>query len=254
MTSGWWALAAPCSTGTSDRRVDLRADNLTLHRNGVPALEGVSLELPAGTRALVLGVARSGKTALLKALAGLAPPTSGTVHWDGADAYALSAPERRRLQARLGLVFQTDALFDSISVLENVRLPLLRRKVPAPEATERARVALAAVGLRAAEGALPEQLSGGMRKRAGLARAIVTEPDVLLADDPIAGLDPATALEVAELLSKSSEGRTLLTAVSDPTEALELPRWIVLSHGRIAYDGPPTMSHWEQTAEEASGV
>jgi ABC-type transporter Mla maintaining outer membrane lipid asymmetry ATPase subunit MlaF len=234
--------------------MDLHADRLILQRGGRSALDGVSLALPMGTRVLVLGVAQSGKTALLKALAGLARPSGGTVRWDGEDAQAFSAEERRARQARVGFVFQSDALFDSSPVLENVRLPLLRRRVPGPEATARARSALEAVGLGAAERALPEQLSGGMRKRAGLARALVTQPEVILADDPLAGLDPATAVGVADLLARSSENRTLVVAASDPPEALELPRWIVLSAGRVLYDGPPAMARWEQAAEEASGA
>ena len=202
---------------------DLEVRTLTVRFGPVRALEGISLALPSGTQGLVTGEAASGKTSLLKVLAGLLRPTKGTVGWNQANVWTLSDGARRDEQARLGFVFQTDALFDSMSVVDNLMLPLLRRGVAQREASARAAEALEQVGLTAAAGKRPEELSGGMKKRAGIARAIVARPEVLLADDPFAGLDPETELQIAALLREVSRGRTLIVAISDPSASLPLP-------------------------------
>jgi phospholipid/cholesterol/gamma-HCH transport system ATP-binding protein len=131
------------------------------------------------------------------------------------------------------MVFQSDALFDSMTVLENVVLPLVRRAVPRDEAEERARGVLTRVGLAHALSKHPEELSGGMKKRAGVARAIVAQPSVLLADDPFAGLDPETERSIAELFLEVSEGRTLIAALPDPVAALPLPRGLRFEGGHL---------------------
>ena len=211
--------------------MDLALDQVTVAHGEVSALLAVTERFPAGSRTQVLGPAGAGKTTLLKCLAGLTRPAAGQVRWDGADAWAL--PEAARVAARraLGMVFQTDALFDSRPVLENVAFPLLRRGVPRAEALVRARALLAAVGLAGAEALGVEQLSGGMRKRVGLARALVAEPEVLLADDPLAGLDPASEATVLALLLGLRPGTTLLVASPRP---LPLPgsRALLLEEGR----------------------
>ncbi|MHB8876218.1 MAG: ABC transporter ATP-binding protein [Myxococcaceae bacterium] len=219
--------------------MDLRTDNLAIRFEGGPALDGVGLVFPFGSRTLVMGNASAGKTTLLKALAGLCPPTSGRVLWGEEDAYALTRDARRALQASFGMVFQTDALFDSLSVRDNVLLPLTNRKVPRAEAVERADEALSSVGLLDAAERFPERLSGGMRRRAGIARAIVARPRVLLADDPLAGLDPHTGSQVSELLLRVAEGCTLVVAATEPPPGLTAPRWVWLESGRVAYDGAP---------------
>ena len=214
--------------------MDLGLQSVSVRYDKVAALDQVSLELPAGTQALLWGPAGGGKTTLLKVLAALVLPTEGDVRWGAKHVTSLSAEARREAQAAFGFVFQTDALFDSMSVLENVRLPLRKRGVGAAEATQRASEALEQVGLLAAAAKRPEDLSGGMKKRAGIARAIVARPQVLLADDPFAGLDPVTEGQIARLLLQVSEGRTLIAALPDPIDSLPLPRRLRIVGGRIS--------------------
>lgn len=219
--------------------MELSVDSLCVRFGTVAALAGVTARFAPGTRAVVWGSAGCGKTTLLKVLAGLVRPTAGGVQWGGSDATALPADARRDAQVAFGMVFQTDALFDSMSVLDNVLLPLRKRHVPGPEALSRARETLDRVGLSAAAAKYPEQLSGGMKKRVGVARAIVSRPQVLLADDPFAGLDPDTEASVARLLLEVSEGRTLIAALPDPVESLPVQRWLRLDAGLVIEDGPP---------------
>ncbi len=220
---------------------------LTVCFDGTSALREVTLRFEGGEHVGVCGAAGSGKTTLLKALAGLRRPDEGRVLWDGQDPWTLPPEVRRARQASFGMVFQTDALFDAQTVLENVLGPLRRRGVPEAEAQARARESLRQVGLEDAGGLLPGQLSGGMQKRAGIARAIVARPAVLLADDPLAGLDPSTASQVAALLREVSFGRTLLVAMPDPLPWMEASRWLLLDGGRLTYDGPFDAARLDRT-------
>ncbi len=195
------------------------------------ALAQVSAEFPEGSRTVLWGPAGGGKTSLLKCLAGLVTPTSGEVWWNGTSTASRLPHEKREAQVNFGMVFQTDALFDSLTVLDNVVLPLRNRKVPEAEAIGRAEEALARVGLSHALTRKPENLSGGMKKRCGVARAIVARPAVLLADDPFAGLDPKTEQSIADLLMEVSEGRTLIVALPDPVDSLPVSRTMRLVAG-----------------------
>jgi phospholipid/cholesterol/gamma-HCH transport system ATP-binding protein len=219
--------------------MELRADRLTVKLGARTVLGDVSCALPLGTRALVLGRSAAGKTVLLKALAGLVSPASGAVTWEGQEVARLSQDERRRRQAAFGMVFQTDALFDSLTVRQNVLLPLRRRRVPEEDAQARALEVLRAVGLQEAADVLPERLSGGMKKRAGIARALAARPSVLLADDPFAGLDPGTTRQVARVLLEVAGAGTLIVAVPEVPPDLALPRWLYMREGRLVHDGPP---------------
>lgn len=206
----------------------LSTHHLSQHFGAVRALEDVTLDFPVGSRTVLWGPAGGGKTSLLKCLTGLALPTGGEVRWDEQRVSAMSPLQRRELQVAFGMVFQSDALFDSLTVLDNVLLPLRKRKVPEPEALARAEEAIARVGLSKARQKHPETLSGGMKKRAGVARAIVARPQVLIADDPFAGLDPNTERSIAELLLEVSEGKTLIVALPDPVPSLPIERTVHL--------------------------
>lgn len=202
----------------------LGTHQLSLQFGTVRALADVTIDFPVGSRSVLWGPAGGGKTSLLKCLTGLQAPTSGEVNWDEVSVSSRSAQERREAQVAFGMVFQSDALFDSLTVIDNVLLPLRKRKVPEGEARERAEAALKRVGLGHALEKRPENLSGGMKKRAGVARAIVARPQVLIADDPFAGLDPVTEQSIADLLIEVSEGATLIVALPDPVAALPIER------------------------------
>ncbi len=211
----------------------LSTHHLSLHFGAVHALEAVTLDFPIGSRTVLWGPAGGGKTSLLKCLTGLALPSSGEVQWDDVSVASRSPRARRDAQVAFGMVFQSDALFDSLTVIENVLLPLRKRRVPEAEAQERAAAAIERVGLTRAAHKHPETLSGGMKKRAGVARAIVARPQVLIADDPFAGLDPVTEKSIADLLLEVSEGKTLIVALPDPLVALPVDRAIRLVNGEV---------------------
>ena len=219
--------------------MELRADRLSVRRGERPVLRDVECTLPPGSRVGVLGRSGAGKTTLLKVLAGLIAPAEGRVLWNGEDVAGMAPALKRSRQAAFGMVFQTDALFDSMTVRRNVMLPLERRRVPHGEAQARVDEVLRAVGLADAADALPERLSGGMRKRVGLARALAARPSVLLADDPFAGLDPGTARQVARVLEEVTGANTLIIAAPDVPPELRLARWLYLREGRVVHDGPP---------------
>lgn len=230
--------------------MELSADRLSVRQGVRPVLRDVDCILPRGSRVLVLGRSGAGKTTLFKALAGLVAPASGHVLWNGEDVARMAPAGKRARQAAFGMVFQTDALFDSLTVRRNVLLPLERRRVPREEAEARVDEVLRAVGLADAADALPERLSGGMRKRAGIARALAARPSVLLADDPFAGLDPGTARQVARVLHEVAGSGTLLIAAHDVPPELSLSRWLYLRDGQLLYDGPPA-PEVETLADEA---
>lgn len=214
--------------------VELSTRQVSVWYGSTVALDDVSVTFPLGSRTVICGIAGSGKTTLLKVLAGLIAPTGGDVSWNTRSLKLFSRDEKRSAQIAFGMVFQSDALFDSMTVRQNVELPLIKRRVPKDEARARAEAALERVGLTRAADQNPETLSGGMKKRVGVARAIVARPDVLLADDPFAGLDPRTEASIAALLLEVSEGRSLIVGLPDPVESLPIDRVLTLRAGKLA--------------------
>ena len=162
---------------------------------------GVSFKVEKGTIFAIMGGSGCGKTTLLKALIGLLAPAAGRVAYNGVDYWAADDAGQARLRAGFGMLFQSAALWSSMSILENVCLPLeLHTRLDAGEREARAREVLGWVGLADFADFYPEDLSGGMKKRAGLARAIGTEPPLLFLDEPSAGLDPISSLRLDELV------------------------------------------------------
>ncbi|MFE3882840.1 ABC transporter ATP-binding protein [Streptomyces lydicus] len=223
---------------TAGRR-DPGADALTLegvgreYRRGVAALHPVDLAVSRGRFLAVMGPSGSGKSTLLQCAAGLDRPTAGTVRIGGTELSSLKEAALTRLRReRVGFVFQAHNLVPSLSVAENVALPLLLGDVPVGE---RVRRGLAAVGLGERGEATPSELSGGQRQRVAVARALVTEPDIVFADEPTGSLDPATAHDVLALLrgAVDRDGHTVVMVTHDPVAAAWTDEAVFLVRGRI---------------------
>jgi phospholipid/cholesterol/gamma-HCH transport system ATP-binding protein len=208
-------------------------------------LRGISLEIARGQTYVVLGASGSGKTVLLKHVIGLLRPDRGEVRVDGQEISALQGRALTEARRAFGMVFQGAALFDSMTVLENVAFPLRekRRGIPAEELRARVVESLRVVDL--GEDVLdlwPSQLSGGMRKRVALARALVADPKVVLYDEPTTGLDPITTDSVDQMILRTKErlGVTSMVISHDIASAFRVAdRLAVLYDGRIAAQGTP---------------
>jgi len=179
----------------------LKVSDLEMRFGGRLIQTGVHLSVERGTIFAIMGGSGCGKSTLLKHLVGLLPPAFGCVEYDGVDYWAADDATRARLRGGFGMLFQSSALWSSMTVLENVCLPLeVQGRLDAPEREARAREVLGWVGLADAAGQYPSDLSGGMKKRAGLARAIAAEPPLLFLDEPSAGLDPISSRRLDELV------------------------------------------------------
>lgn len=180
-------------------------EDVYLAFDDLKVLDGISFELKRGETKVMLGVAGSGKSTILKLCLGLLKPDSGRIYVLGHDITAMSEDELFGLRSHIGIVFQESALFDSLTVRENVAFRLTEEKLPAGEVESRVREALRFVELEHTLDMLPSSLSGGMRRRVGIARAIITHPEVLLYDSPTGGLDPITSTTIIELIMKQRD-------------------------------------------------
>jgi phospholipid/cholesterol/gamma-HCH transport system ATP-binding protein len=186
----------------------LKFDHVTVTFDGVPALSDVSFHAVQGQTLVVLGAAGSGKTVLLKTALGLLKPDSGTVCVFGRDLSTMDEEELFEIRSKVGMLFQESALFDSLTIEENVAYPLVNQKsiqCPPEEVRKRVEEALRFVELDGTLEKFPSELSGGMRRRAAIARAVVTAPPLLLYDSPTAGLDPITAYTIIALIVKERD-------------------------------------------------
>jgi len=192
----------------------VRFEDVTLSFGATPALAHVSFEIKAGETRVVLGAAGSGKTMLLKTAVGLVKPDSGRVYLFGQDVTDLKESQLFDIRAKVGILFQEGGLFDSLTIEENVDYPLLNQHslsrngtLPAEEVAQRVREALRFVELEHTLDKFPNELSGGMRRRVGIARAVVTTPALVLYDSPTAGLDPITANTIISVILKERDLR-----------------------------------------------
>ena len=221
----------------------VRLEHVTKTFGNRKVLDDVTFEVPVGKGFVILGRSGTGKSVTLRHIIGLVRPDSGRVLVAGKEIGDLGGPELADLRKHIGFLFQNAALFDSISVGENVAFPLRRHtKLSDREIRERALQKLDAVGLEKDADKMPGELSGGMRKRAGLARAMALDPSLLLVDEPSAGLDPITTEEIDDLLlGLKKDGRTTLVVVTHniPSARKIGDELVMLHEGRIAARGTP---------------
>ncbi len=206
-------------------------------------LRGIDLQIRSGTIAVVIGGSGTGKTTLLRIMIGLLRPTAGEVFVQGSRVDTMKPNELRLARSQLGMVFQYSALLDSLSVLDNVALPLREHSgLPTKEIDLRAREMLAHLELAGVEDRFPAELSGGMRKRVALARALIRRPSIVMYDEPTSGLDPLTARRVDDLILRTRDrfGVTSVVISHDMAGALRVAdHLLLLDGGRLVEDGPP---------------
>ncbi len=238
-------------------------EDVAISFEGPPVLDGVSFELKRGETKIIFGVAGSGKSTMLKLCLGLLKPDRGHIYVLGHDVTVMSEKELFDLRSKVGIVFQESALFDSLNVCDNVAFRLMEEHLPEAEVDQRVREALSFVELGDAIDRFPAELSGGMRRRVGIARAIITHPEVLLYDSPTGGLDPITSTTIIELIMKQrdvyktsallvshrlQDGFTLaghfydpVTKHMKPTNGMPareiLTRFMILRDGKVIFEG-----------------
>ena len=207
----------------------------------VPLLQGIDLDVRRGSTLGIIGPAAAGKSVLLKLVCGLIEADQGDIQIDGQSITGLTEGQLVPIRQRIGMLFQSFALFDFMTVAENVAFPLTRRGgAESDEIAQRVRDRLRAVGLAGSEDKMPGELSGGMKRRVGIARATIARPDIAIYDEPSAGLDPVTAAKIYDLLTADQQetGATVI-AVSSDVAALEgfADHIAMLHEGRIHYQG-----------------
>ncbi len=209
-------------------------------------LKGIDLEIPKGKITVIIGFSGTGKSVLLKHILGLMRPTSGQIEVLGKDLWSMSQQDLMSMRRRLGVLFQYAALFDDMSALENVCFPLNehRRDLSAAEIVEIASKKLESSGLAAEHfHKLPSELSGGMRKRVGLARALALDPDIILYDEPTTGLDPVLTEMVDDLIQsthKKHPGSTSVIVTHDLFAAFRIgEHMVMLDKGKVLLSGTP---------------
>lgn len=217
----------------------VEVSNLNHSFDGRQVLKDVNLNVDAGETVVIMGSSGGGKTTLLKCIAGLVKPTSGDVTVGGVS--VVQDPEAAH--EKIGMVFQYAALFDSLTVEDNVLFGYRRQKGRSKKEESAVLTSLLeAVGLPGIEKMMPDELSGGMRKRVGLARALCLEPEVLLYDEPTSGLDPVTAYSIDELIVETGErtGATSIVVSHDVSSVFRVAGRIVFLHqGEVLFDGSP---------------
>lgn len=219
-------------------------NNLSKAFDSHVVLDNVSLKVEEGENMVVFGQSGTGKSVLLKCIVRLLEPDSGKIFIDGADVLSLSISELNEVRKHLGFLFQGAALYDSMSVKENLEFPLIRHfNYSASEREKKVKDVLEKVSLEEAINKMPSELSGGMKKRIGLARSIITEPKLMLYDEPTTGLDPITSKEISSLildLQKSLKMTSIIVTHDLLCAEIIADRAIVLNQGIVQHEGSIT--------------
>jgi phospholipid/cholesterol/gamma-HCH transport system ATP-binding protein len=207
-------------------------------------LKHLDLEIRNGETLVVLGPSGTGKSVLLKHIIGLMAPDEGSIQVDGEEIVGKSEPELNRLRRKFGMLFQGSALFDSMTVYENLALPMVehQRDMDSDVVAKRVAERLEWVGLKGSENLMPSSLSGGMRKRVGLARALSMDPEIILYDEPTTGLDPITADVIDKLIRALQKqlGVTSVAVTHDLQSAFKIgDRMALLYDGHVVFEGTP---------------
>lgn len=219
----------------------IRTENITKTFGSNEVLKGITTEFYAGKPNLIIGSSGAGKTVLLKLLIGLFSPTSGKVFYGDTDLYALSPKALRAVRMKVGMLFQGNALFDSMTVGENIRFPMdMFTKMTAEEKKNRVDECLEMVNMEGINDRYPSEVSGGMQKRVGIARAMVLEPEYLFCDEPNSGLDPQTSILIDELICDLTNRNNITTVINthDMNSVMGIgDNIILLKNGLIAWHG-----------------
>ncbi len=227
----------------SNEKPIIRLEKVSKGFNGQVVLDRLDLAIAPGNTTVVIGPSGCGKTVLLKHIIGLLKPDSGRIFFGARDMTSLTERELMRFRRRMGLVFQGSALFDSMSVQENICFPMVENNFGTEsERRRRCREVLSLVGMDGTQEKYPEELSGGQKKRVALARAIALNPDVLLYDEPTTGLDPIRADLINELIIRLQEalGTTAVVVTHDMKSARRIAdRIVMLYQGRLIADTTP---------------
>jgi phospholipid/cholesterol/gamma-HCH transport system ATP-binding protein len=219
----------------------IRTENIFKSFGDKEVLHGISTEFHKGKTNLIIGRSGTGKTVLLKLLVGLLTPTQGKVLYGDTDFFSLNKKEKRQIRMKVGMLFQASALFDSMTVEENIRFPLdMFTNNTAKEKQMRVDFCLERVNLSGINSKYPSETSGGMQKRVGIARAIVLDPEYLFCDEPNSGLDPKTSILIDELIKSITQENNITTIINthDMNSVMEIGENIILLHqGHIAWSG-----------------
>ena len=219
----------------------IRAEHITKSFGETEVLKGVSFTFEAGKTNLIIGRSGAGKTVLLKILVGLQTPSTGTVWYNDTDFTGLDKVGMREIRMKIGMLFQGSALFDSLTVEENIRFPMdMFTHFSAKEKLERVNYCLERVGLAGNNHKYPSELSGGVQKRVGIARAIVLRPKYLFCDEPNSGLDPKTSIVIDELIQNITREDNITTIINthDMNSVMEIGENICFLHeGRLEWSG-----------------
>jgi len=219
----------------------IKADNIIKNFGSNKVLKDISFTFEDGKTNLIIGKSGAGKTVFLKILVGLFQPTSGAIWYDDIDVCCISKDELRELRMQIGMLFQGNALFDSMTVEENIKFPLdMFTKMTPAEKLKQVNYCLERVSLEGSNNKYPSEISGGMQKRVGIARAIVLNPKYLFCDEPNSGLDPKTAITIDDLISSITKDNNITTIINthDMNSVMEIGDNIcLLADGKLAWQG-----------------